>query len=92
MSVTRIRRNPRTAWRVYEDATLVITPDDRTIHELNETGTAIWLEIGDDGATGDALSEKLCEEYDVSREIAVEQVEKFVHDASRKKILTIDRE
>ena len=41
MSVTRIRRNPRTAWRVYEDATLVITPDDRTIHELNETGTAI---------------------------------------------------
>jgi hypothetical protein len=76
--MTAIRRNPRTAWREYDGIALVITPDDRMVHQLNETGAFLWRTLGTGSMSIDALADALVREFDIKSVSAREDVCRWV--------------
>ncbi|MCP4501583.1 MAG: PqqD family protein [Deltaproteobacteria bacterium] len=87
----QIRTTPA---RCVDGQALVITPQDSTLHTLNETGTYIW-EQSDGTRTLSDIVKLLCEEYgdDEGESIDVNAIrtdaETFVKDAEKKGILRV---
>jgi hypothetical protein len=79
-----VKRNPRTAWRRYEDSTLVITPDDRRVHTLNATGTFIWETLGEEGLESDALLRKMAERFDAPEQTLRQDMAAFIRELEGK--------
>lgn len=67
-------RNTRTASRTFDGIVMVITPDDRRIHKLNETASFIWSLLNKGESTAEQLAEKLADEFDCSDKTAVGDV------------------
>ncbi|MFH0920177.1 MAG: PqqD family protein [Fibrobacterota bacterium] len=82
-----MKRNPRTAWRQYGETVLVITPDDRKVHELNETASFLWNAVGEGGTSPANLCEGLVKSYEVEPGQAKKDVSKFVKLMVQKAIL-----
>jgi hypothetical protein len=77
-----VRRRPDVvARRVGETAVLVHLGSNR-IYELNDTGARIW-ELTADGATVDALVDRLQREFDVDRHQLATEVAVIVDDLVR---------
>ena len=76
----RYKANPRTAWREYSGPMLVITPDDRMVHTLNETGAAVFRMLQSRAMTVPELSDALSGEFDAPREALARDITPFVAD------------
>ena len=62
-------RNPTLAWREIEGRTMIISPTDSVLHELNDTGSFIWKML--DGVhSAEAIAARLVQEYEVDPEVA----------------------
>jgi len=83
------QKNPALAWREIDDETVIISPNDSVMHELNETGSFLWKSI--DGKKSAAeLAELLGENYDVSADIALSDTQALLEQmSSRKLVMTI---
>jgi hypothetical protein len=83
------QKNPALAWREIDDETVIISPNDSVMHELNKTGSFLWKNI--DGKKSAAeLAELLAENYEVSADIALSDTEALLEDlSSRKLVMTI---
>jgi hypothetical protein len=83
------QKNPALAWREIDDETVIISPNDSVMHELNEAGSFLWKNI--DGKKSAAeLAELLAENYEVSADIALSDTEALLEEmSSRKLVMTI---
>ena len=83
------QKNPALAWREIDDETIIISPNDSVMHELNDTGSFLWKNI--DGRKSAAeLAELLVENYEVKPEIALSDTEALLQEmSSRKLVVTV---
>jgi hypothetical protein len=64
------RKNAALAWREIDNETVIISPGESVMHELNDTGSLIWRSI-DGRRNAEELAALLVEEYDVTKEEAL---------------------
>ena len=81
-------QNPRTAWRVYDGQAVIVSPDDSTLHTLNEVGTLVW-EVADGRRDVAAIVARVCEAFDVTPERAEDDVRRFVAELETRGLLTV---
>ena len=83
------QKNPALAWREIDDETIIISPNDSVMHELNDTGSFLWKNI--DGRKSAAeLAELLVENYEVTPDIALSDTEALLQEmSSRKLVVTV---
>ena len=80
------QKNPALAWREIDDETVIISPNDSVMHELNDTGSFLWKNI--DGRKSAAeLAELLVENYEVTPEIALSDTEALLQEMSSWKLV-----
>jgi len=80
------QRNPSLAWREIDDETVIISPDESVMHELNDTGSFLWRNI-DGRRTAEDLAALLVEQYDVARETALADTLELLEELSTRKLL-----
>jgi hypothetical protein len=83
------QKNPALAWREIDDETIIISPNDSVMHELNDTGRFLWKNI--DGRKSAAeLAQLLVENYEVTPEIALSDTQALLEEMhSRKLVVTV---
>jgi hypothetical protein len=80
------QKNPALAWREIDDETVIISPNDSVMHELNDTGSFLWKNI--DGKRSAAeLAELLVENYEVTPDIALSDTQALLEEMSSRKLL-----
>lgn len=71
--------------------TMIMSEDGNEIHVLDETGSFIWKSI--DGVRSfDEILEQIINEYDVTEEVAKNDLINFLQELSTKKIIRIETE
>jgi hypothetical protein len=83
------QKNPVLAWREIDDETVIISPNESVMHELNDTGSFLWNNI--DGKKSAAeLAELLAENYEVTPDIALSDTQALLEEmSSRKLVVTV---
>ena len=83
------QKNPALAWREIDDETIIISPNDSVMHELNDTGRFLWKNI--DGTKSAAeLAQLLVENYEVTPDIALSDTQALLEEMlSRKLVVTV---
>ena len=83
------QKNPALAWREIDDETIIISPNDSVMHELNDTGRFLWKNI--DGTKSAAeLAQLLVENYEVRLDIALSDTQALLEEmSSRKLVVTV---
>ena len=80
------QKNPALAWREIDEETVIISPSESIMHELNETGSFLWRNI--DGKKSAAeLAKLLAETYDVAPEAALTDTEALLEEMSARKLV-----
>ena len=80
------QKNPALAWREIDGETVIISPNDSVMHELNDTGSFLWKNI--DGKKSAAeLAELLVENYEVTPNIALSDTQALLEEMSSRKLL-----
>jgi hypothetical protein len=86
-----LRQNPDTPARTIDGEAIVITPDDSTLHTLNDTATFIW-DRADGTRTLDAIVVEMLDEFEVDEATLRKDALAFVDDAvARQLLLTSER-
>ncbi len=81
-----LRQNPDTPARTIDGEAIVITPEDSTLHTLNDTATFIW-DRADGTRTLDAIVVEMLEEFEVDEETLRADALVFVDDALARNLL-----
>jgi hypothetical protein len=80
------QKNPTLAWREIDEATVIISPTDSVMHELNDTGSFLWKNI--DGQRSAAeLAELLAESYEVTPDVALNDTQALLEEMSTRKLV-----
>lgn len=80
------QKNPALAWREIDDETVIISPNDSVMHELNNTGSFLWKNI--DGKKSAAeLAELLVASYEVTPDIALSDTQSLLEEMSSRKLV-----
>ena len=80
------QKNPALAWREIDEATVIISPTDSVMHELNDTGSFLWKNI--DGLRSAAeLAGLLAECYEVAPDVALTDTQALLEDMSSRKLV-----
>jgi len=80
------QKNPALAWREIDDETVIISPQDSVMHELNNTGSFLWKNI--DGKKSAAeLAELLAANYEVTPDIALSDTQALLAEMSSRKLV-----
>jgi hypothetical protein len=80
------QKNPALAWREMEDETVIISPADSVMHELNDTGSFLWKNI--DGRRSSAeLAALLTENFEVSQDIANADTKTLLEELASRKLV-----
>jgi PqqD family protein of HPr-rel-A system len=74
-----VRRDKRTASRIWDGEAVVLTPMSSKIHGLNETGSRIWELLVDEPTVGE-LAAQIHREFEVSEEQARVDVITFIEE------------
>jgi Coenzyme PQQ synthesis protein D (PqqD) len=80
------QKNPALAWREIDDETIIISPSESVMHELNDTGSFIWKNIDGERTTA-ALAALLAETYEVTLEAATADIEALLQQLSSRKLV-----
>ena len=79
-------KNPALAWREIDEETVIISPGESVMHELNNTGSFVWRNI-DVQRNAEELAKLLVEQYEVTQEIALADTLSLLEDLSTRKLL-----
>jgi hypothetical protein len=83
------QKNPALAWREIDDETIVISPNDSVMHELNDTGSFLWKNI-DGKKSAEELAGLLVENYEVTPDVALSDTQALLEEmSSRKLVVTV---
>jgi hypothetical protein len=80
------RKNPLLAWREIDGETVIISPSDNVMHELNETGSFIWRQI-DGRCSAAEIAGMLAAEYEVPPEDALADTEALLQQLATRALL-----
>jgi hypothetical protein len=80
------QKNPALAWREIEEATVIISPNDSVMHELNATGSFLWRNIDGHKSAAD-LAVLLAENYEVTPDMALTDTQSLLEEMSSRKLL-----
>jgi hypothetical protein len=81
-------QNPQAAWRVYDGEAVIVSPEDSTLHTLNEVGTLVW-EAADGRTPLAAIVARVCAQYDVDARAAERDVDAFVERLREQRLITV---
>jgi hypothetical protein len=73
------RKHPESVSRVYDGDAFIILSQSHQYKILNEVGTRVW-ELIDGTRTVDDMARLIADEYEVSIETALKDVNDFIHD------------
>jgi hypothetical protein len=80
------QKNPALAWREIDETTVIISPTDSVMHELNDTGSFLWKNI--DGQRSAAeLAGLLAESYEVAPDEALIDTQALLEEMSSRKLV-----
>lgn len=85
----RLIKNPILAWREIAGETVIISPEESIMHQLNATGSYIWNQI-DGRRSAEEIAELLAGEYDVSLETALADIRELLEQLAAKKLVTTE--
>jgi hypothetical protein len=80
------QKNPALAWREIDDETVIISPTESVMHELNETGSFLWKNI-DGRRTAAELAALLAAKYEVAPSVALADTEVLLQQLALSKLL-----
>jgi len=80
------QRNPALAWREIDEETVIISPDESMMHELNDTGSFIWKHV-DGHRSAAEIAQLLVADYAVSPEVALTDTESLLDEMSARQLL-----
>ena len=80
------QKNPALAWREIDDATVIISPSESVMHELNDTGSFLWKNIDGHKSVED-LAALLAENYEVAPDTALTDTQSLLEEMSSRKLL-----
>ena len=80
------QKNPELAWREIEEETVIISPNESVMHELNDTGSFVWRNIDGKRSTGD-LAAMLATVYKVTPATALADTEALLQELSLKQLI-----
>ena len=80
------QKNPALAWREIDDATVIISPSESVMHELNDTGSFLWRNIDGYRSAAD-LAALLAENYEVAPDIALADIQSLLEEMSSRKLI-----
>jgi hypothetical protein len=80
------QKNSALAWREIDEETVIISPGESVMHELNDTGSFVWRNI-DGRRNAEDLAALLVEQYEVARDIALADTIALLEELSTRKLL-----
>jgi len=80
------QKNPALAWREIDEETVIISPGESVMHELNDTGSFVWRNIDGQLSAMD-LAGLLVEQYDVTQDVALTDTLSLLEELSARKLL-----
>src|SRR5438477_179534 len=80
------QKNPALAWREIENETVIISPAESVMHELNDTGSLLWRSI-DGRRSAEDLAALLAEQYEVPAQVALADTLELLDELSRRRLL-----
>ncbi len=89
MSPMYVSRSSSVAARVFDGETIVMSPLDSTIFVLNPTATAIWQSADGRTPLADVVRDRICAEFEVEFDTAMQDAEKLVQELSAHGILVV---
>jgi len=88
MNPVYLTRSKKVAARLLGEEMMIMSPRDATLFNLNEVGSVIWNAA--DGQTPlDEIVARLCDEFDVTPEMARQDAEAFVQELAGHGILQV---
>lgn len=75
------RKNDRIAARVIDGRAVIVVLDRRHLHTLNEVGTRVF-DLCDGRLPVHAIAAQIGQEFEVEPEVALRDVQRFVHELS----------
>lgn len=72
-------RSPFLAWRIIEGEAVIISPQERELHHLNEVGTEIWR-VADGSRTLRQIAQELSQIYEITPEEVLPDVLAFAQE------------
>lgn len=76
-------RSPFLAWRVIGGEVVIISPQERELHTLNEVGTTIW-QLADGSRTLRQVAQELSQIYEIAPEEVLPDVLAFAQEMVEK--------
>ncbi len=89
MNPVYVARSKSVAARVFDGETIVMSPLDSTIFILNSTATTIWESVDGRTPLAEVVLEKVCSEYEVEFDTALDDALKLVRELSAHGILMV---
>jgi Coenzyme PQQ synthesis protein D (PqqD) len=80
------QRNPLLAWREIDEETVIISPNESVMHELNDTGSFVWKHI-DGQRTAADIAALLADTYEVELEVALVDTNDLMNQLSARQLL-----
>jgi hypothetical protein len=80
------KKNPALAWREIDEETVIISPTESVMHELNDTGSFIWRNI-DGQRSAQEIASLLAASYEVTPEMALTDTETLLEELSSRKLV-----
>ena len=80
------QKNPALAWREIDEETVIISPTESLMHELNATGSFIWKNI-DGRRSAQEIASLLAESYEVTTDVALSDTEALLVELSSRKLV-----
>jgi hypothetical protein len=80
------QKNPILAWREIDGETVIISPADNVMHELNETGSFIWRQVDGRCSAAD-IAALLAANYEVPLENALTDTEALLQQLFSRQLL-----
>jgi hypothetical protein len=75
MSKLYVARNPRVAARCLDGEMMLMSGRDSTLFTLNKTATILWQSADGTTPLDDIVARRICPEFDVEPEIALQDAE-----------------
>jgi hypothetical protein len=76
-------------WRMLDGEAVIISEDGAQIHTLNKIGSFIW-ELVDGKTTIDHIVTKICERFEIERDVAQADTLEFIEKLVDKQLIKLD--
>ena len=84
-----VARSAEIAARTWGDETIIMAASDSTIFTLNEVATVIWQAADGSTPLDEIVSSRICSQFDVAPEVALEDAEHLVQELASHGILLL---